>query len=355
MGLLGQPRRVFEYARNLQTLNDISSISAFLSAASFLIFIFNFVWSVYIDPVKAADNPWDSKGLEWQTATPVPWFDFERIPVVLSDPYHYGEPEAPPVADLGVGPLVKVGTVESPLESPGQLQSPSNQQVSRDAMADKTTSTESLPMLRETPEEIAYELSAHEGALWTGSRMVIGIWAFVRGPGVRLLLPAIGEQRRPVAPCPYHGAHRGRCRGVRLLLRERRPGRLRPAKVPIGLRARLAGRRLDRGSLHSDRSRTANLAADGTALLPWVQRVRIVLHRLGRNEHRTSTVGGLLARNTAGTPASPSSCRARRRGHGPFCPARREAVPRANLEGCTYFWVFIAFVALLFWTLFYVL
>ena len=36
VGLLGQPRRVFEYAPNLQTLNDISSVSAFLLGASFL-------------------------------------------------------------------------------------------------------------------------------------------------------------------------------------------------------------------------------------------------------------------------------------------------------------------------------
>ena len=124
VGLLGQPRRVFEYAQNLQTLNDISSVSAYLLGASFLIFIFNFVWSVYIDPVKAADNPWNSNGLEWQTATPVPWFDFERIPVVLADPYHYGEPEAPPVADLGVPSLAAVGAV-SPKQpvSPGDIES----------------------------------------------------------------------------------------------------------------------------------------------------------------------------------------------------------------------------------------
>jgi cytochrome c oxidase subunit 1 len=111
VGLLGQPRRVFEYARNLQTLNDISSVSAFLLGASFLIFIFNFVWSVYIDPVKAPDNPWDSRGLEWQTPTPVPWFDFVRIPVVMSDPYRYGEIDAPAVADLGAAPLVSVGAM----------------------------------------------------------------------------------------------------------------------------------------------------------------------------------------------------------------------------------------------------
>lgn len=32
--------------------------------------------------------------------------------------------------------------------------------------------------LNETPEEIAFELRAQEGALWTGGRLLIGIWAF---------------------------------------------------------------------------------------------------------------------------------------------------------------------------------
>jgi cytochrome c oxidase subunit 1 len=112
VGIQGQPRRVFEYAKNLQVLNDFASISAFLLGASFLIFIFNFVWSNYIVPERAEANPWDSLGLEWQTPTPVPWFNFERIPVVLADPYHYSEPGAPPVADLGT-PLTRVGAVSS--------------------------------------------------------------------------------------------------------------------------------------------------------------------------------------------------------------------------------------------------
>ena len=71
VGLLGQPRRVFEYAQNLQVLNDFSSVSAFFLGASFLIFIANFVWSMFIDP-KAPANPWNSLGLEWQTPTPFP-------------------------------------------------------------------------------------------------------------------------------------------------------------------------------------------------------------------------------------------------------------------------------------------
>ncbi|HVC14563.1 MAG TPA: cbb3-type cytochrome c oxidase subunit I [Acidimicrobiales bacterium] len=100
IGLLDQPRRVFEYATRLTALNDWVSISAFCLGGSFIIFIVNFVWSIWIDPKRAPANPWDSKGLEWQTPTPVPSYNFARIPVVYADPYHYGEPDAPPVADL---------------------------------------------------------------------------------------------------------------------------------------------------------------------------------------------------------------------------------------------------------------
>ncbi len=106
IGLLGQPRRVFTYAKNLQGLNDFSSVSAFLLGFSFLIFAFNMVYSLWINPQKAPANPWDSRGLEWQTANPVPSYNFERIPVVLSDPYRYSEPGAPAVADLGDAGLV---------------------------------------------------------------------------------------------------------------------------------------------------------------------------------------------------------------------------------------------------------
>ncbi|MHB8334419.1 MAG: cytochrome c oxidase subunit I [Acidimicrobiales bacterium] len=103
IGLLGQPRRVFTYAKNLQGLNDFSSVSAFVLGFSFLIFFFNLVWSLYISPQKAPANPWESLGLEWQTANPVPPYNFERIPVILTDPYHYSEASAPAVADLGGG------------------------------------------------------------------------------------------------------------------------------------------------------------------------------------------------------------------------------------------------------------
>src|SRR5215475_13647466 len=100
LGMLGMPRRVFEYARNLQTLNDWVSISSFLLGGSILIFLINFIRSVGFARVKAAANPWNARGLEWQVSSPPPPQNFAHIPVVLSGPYEYGVKDAPPVADL---------------------------------------------------------------------------------------------------------------------------------------------------------------------------------------------------------------------------------------------------------------
>jgi cytochrome c oxidase subunit 1 len=104
IGLLGQPRRVFTYAKNLQVLNDFSSMAAFCLGLSFLIFVANLIWSQFIAPEKAPANPWDSLGLEWQTANPIPFYNFERIPVIMTDPYHYSEVGAPALADFGDAP-----------------------------------------------------------------------------------------------------------------------------------------------------------------------------------------------------------------------------------------------------------
>ena len=101
IGLLGQPRRVFTYASNLTGLNDFASISAYLLGASFIVFAWNLVYSMWINPERAPANPWDSLGLEWQTATPPSVHNFDRIPVIMTDPYHYSEANAPALADFG--------------------------------------------------------------------------------------------------------------------------------------------------------------------------------------------------------------------------------------------------------------
>src|ERR671925_999789 len=96
-GFLDQPRRVSTYAPNLQGLNDFISASAYVIGISMLVFIANLIWSLVFERRPALENPWASRGLEWQLPTPVPVENFARIPVITSGPYEYGVAGAPPV------------------------------------------------------------------------------------------------------------------------------------------------------------------------------------------------------------------------------------------------------------------
>jgi cytochrome c oxidase subunit 1 len=117
VGLLGQPRRVFEYEQRLQTLNDWVSISAFVLGFSILLFVINFVWSTVVARQRETGNPWNSRGLEWQVPSPPPVHNFERVPVVLSGPYEYGVKDSPPVADLNP----PTGVLTAAFSGPDQL------------------------------------------------------------------------------------------------------------------------------------------------------------------------------------------------------------------------------------------
>jgi cytochrome c oxidase subunit 1 len=109
-GFLDMPRRVSTYAPNLQTLNIFVSASAYVIGLSMLIFIANMIWSLVFVRQPAVENPWASRGLEWQIPTPVPVENFDRIPVITSGPYEYGVPNAPPVADFAPGALPAAGS-----------------------------------------------------------------------------------------------------------------------------------------------------------------------------------------------------------------------------------------------------
>ena len=106
LGMMGMPRRVVTYPSHLQALNDWVSISAFVLGASMLVFLFNVVYSLVFVRKPAPANPWDSKSLEWQTPSPVPVHNFDRPPVIDTDPYEYGEPPPPTIpreAPAGAG------------------------------------------------------------------------------------------------------------------------------------------------------------------------------------------------------------------------------------------------------------
>ena len=63
------------------------------------------IWSLLIKREPAEANPWHSKSAEFQLPTPVPVYDFDRLPVFDGDPYPYGiEPASgPALAPAGGG------------------------------------------------------------------------------------------------------------------------------------------------------------------------------------------------------------------------------------------------------------
>ena len=103
-GFLDMVRRGSVYPSNLETLNQFVSASAFCLGASMLVFLANLIYSLVFARVPAEQNPWQSRGLEWQVPTPVPLDNFDVIPEITGDPYDYGVPGAAPVARLGPAP-----------------------------------------------------------------------------------------------------------------------------------------------------------------------------------------------------------------------------------------------------------
>ena len=101
VGALNMPRRVSSYAPHLQPLNDWVSVSAFLLGASMLVFLVNLVYSLAIARIPAPQNPWRSRGLEFQLPVPIPEHDFDRIPTIRGGPYDYGLPDAVPAIGNG--------------------------------------------------------------------------------------------------------------------------------------------------------------------------------------------------------------------------------------------------------------
>jgi cytochrome c oxidase subunit 1 len=93
LGAEGMPRRYHEYAPEFQVLNVLSSAGASVLAAGYLLPFLYLPWSLRFG-ARAGDNPWDARGLEWQTASPPPQENFAEIPTVTREPYDYRPNEA---------------------------------------------------------------------------------------------------------------------------------------------------------------------------------------------------------------------------------------------------------------------
>jgi cytochrome c oxidase subunit I len=93
LGYMGMPRRYAVYPAEFHALNVLSSAGASILGVGYLIPLVYLIWSIRYGPV-AGPNPWGASGLEWERApSPPPTENFEEVPVVTQEAYHYSEPE----------------------------------------------------------------------------------------------------------------------------------------------------------------------------------------------------------------------------------------------------------------------
>lgn len=94
LGYLGMPRRYFAYPPEFQVLNVMSTAGASILGVGYLLPMIYMLWSLRYG-ARAPANPWKAKGLEWQTTSPPPVYNFETTPVVTEEAYNYPEEEVP--------------------------------------------------------------------------------------------------------------------------------------------------------------------------------------------------------------------------------------------------------------------
>jgi cytochrome c oxidase subunit 1 len=88
LGFLGMPRRYHTYPEEFQILNVMSSAGASILGVGYLIPLAYFLWSLKYGPIASA-NPWNARGLEWQTSSPPITENFVQTPVVEEEAYAY--------------------------------------------------------------------------------------------------------------------------------------------------------------------------------------------------------------------------------------------------------------------------
>ncbi len=85
----------------------MSTAGATVLALGYAMPVFYLIYSLKYGEV-AGDNPWGAVGLEWETTSPPPLHNFESMPVVDFEPYHYhqgmhGAPAGAHVAEATPG------------------------------------------------------------------------------------------------------------------------------------------------------------------------------------------------------------------------------------------------------------
>jgi cytochrome c oxidase subunit 1 len=89
LGIMGMPRRYYDYLPEFTTLHVVSTVGSWILVTGIIIMVVNLIQSARKGE-KAAVNPWGGTTLEWQTASPPSPHNFDREPVVSPNgPYDH--------------------------------------------------------------------------------------------------------------------------------------------------------------------------------------------------------------------------------------------------------------------------
>ena len=171
VGFLGQPRRVVTYPQHLQFLNDWVSVSAFVLGLSMLVFLCNFVYSLVFARVPAGQQPVGLAVARVAAALA------RAGPQLRPDPGDHGRSRTTTAAPASRSAL------------PHPL--PRRRRVDVTELAQPATDYEVVE--REPPEQLGRNLNSAGHLLASATRVLL---PRVR---LRLLLPALAEQRRALA------------------------------------------------------------------------------------------------------------------------------------------------------------
>jgi cytochrome c oxidase subunit 1 len=92
LGYLGMPRRYHAYPPEFQALNVLSTAGATILGIGYLMPVAYLLLSLKYGKI-AGPNPFGATGLEWQTPSPPPTFNFDRTPIVTGPAYDYENQE----------------------------------------------------------------------------------------------------------------------------------------------------------------------------------------------------------------------------------------------------------------------
>ncbi|KIL74415.1 cytochrome aa3 quinol oxidase subunit I [Bacillus badius] len=108
LGLNGMTRRMYTYSAStgFGPLNLISAIGAVGLAIGFIILVYNIYWSVRYSPRDTTGDPWNARTLEWSTHSPVPVYNFAKVPTVDSlDAFWFSKKNKTPLAEGAYEPI----------------------------------------------------------------------------------------------------------------------------------------------------------------------------------------------------------------------------------------------------------